>query len=123
MPPTIHEISPTSAPSSVRISPDVPAEHERAQPAAHRVELVEAISPPMSAAVNSHQLPSQTIPRITGSSISETRMRDQKALIGRRTADRAAAKAAKRILEVVGAEVGPEGLGEDELGVGASPRA
>ena len=48
-------------------------------------------------------------------------MRDQKALTARRTSARAPANCVERRAEVVGAEVGPERVGEDELRVRRLP--
>src|SRR5690349_3065139 len=78
-----------------------------------------------AASPNSHQPPSQTSPSTTGSPTIATRIRDQNALTARRSATAETAPSPRvggqRLVQVALAEVGPEAVDEDELGVGELP--
>ena len=121
MPPTIQETSPTSAPSRVRSEPDVATEYERTEAATHRVELVQSHQPtdeggreeppaaePHDPEDDRQQHQGDDDPRPEGAHRPPNRRSR-------------AANAAERCPQVVGAEVGPERVGEDELGVRRLP--
>ena len=120
-PPTIQEMSPASAPSSVRIRPDVASEHDRSQAASHRVELVECHQ--AADERDGEEPPAAEPDDAEDQRQQDERDRDPRPEGAHRPPNRRSrdGERRERVAEVIGAEVGPERVGEDELGVGRLP--
>src|ERR687888_1136456 len=127
-PPSIHVVPPSWTPRRSRPSPAKPASATGRSSRIIPKYSWSAIVPATAPSATTHHPPSQTRPRTTGSRPTATTMRDQNAL--RRgllsLLSAAEAAAAARIVlqggaEIRLAEVRPQGVDEDELGVRELP--
>src|SRR5919198_6713855 len=124
-PPSIHVVPPSWTPRRSRPSPAKPASATGRSSRIIPKYSWSASVPATAPSATTHHPPSQTRPRTTGSRPTATRMRDQNALRRGLLSAAEAAAAARIVLqggaEIRLAEVGPEGVDEDELGVRELP--
>src|SRR5919198_1617459 len=124
-PPSIHAIPPSWTPRSASASPAKPASATGRSSRIIPKYSWSAIVPATAPSATTHHPPSQTRPRTTGSRPTATTMRDQNALRRGLLSAAEAAAAARIVLqggaELRLAEVRPQGVDEDELGVRELP--
>src|SRR5919197_1658298 len=120
-PPSIHAMPPSWTPRSRRPSPAKPASASGRSSRFIPKYSWSAIAPATAPSATIHHPPSQTSPSTTGSRPTATTMRDQNALRRGLLSSAEAAAAARIVLqggaEIRLAEVRPQGVDEDELGV------